>query len=76
MIVSAICDASQQATTAFLCRNAFRACGLLPRDPHQVLKWRLMTPWTGDPMAEGADPALDDRGRRAKVLHYGSRELT
>jgi hypothetical protein len=40
-IVSAFCGASHQATTAQLCRTAFRACGFLPWYPQQVMKSRL-----------------------------------
>jgi hypothetical protein len=40
-IVSAICDALHQATTASHCQGAFRASGRLPWDPQQVVK-----PWT------------------------------
>jgi hypothetical protein len=53
MIVMAIGDASHGATRAYLCGNVFRACGLLPRNPQQVLKSRLLNPRTGDPSAEG-----------------------
>jgi hypothetical protein len=44
--------------------------------PQPVLNSRLVTSWTSDPTVEGAEPELDDRHRRPKVFHYGSRELT
>jgi hypothetical protein len=75
-MVLAMVDAAHQATTASLCCNAFKVCGLLPWNPAQVLRMRSVTHWVGARDAVGADPEADDRARRPNVFHAGSRNLT